>query len=175
MKKKLLGLLLCLAIVFSLSSCVAEKSKPAESSAAPSGVATDAPIVEVTDSPAETNAPENPVDAEDIDNPLMTAAFKTAPVLNGSGTEKIGDRGYIEITKEDLKSVTEEQYRTFIEKCVSGAGYNWVSIICDDGTGLSISNPSVSVYGELNDEGMITKTLGGIYDMDGGYQYKEAE
>ncbi len=45
------------------------------------------------------------------------------------------------------------------------SGYNWFTIICDDGTGINFvgSNTNVIEYGKLDDEGRIN-TL--IEDID---------
>ena len=79
---------------------------------------------------------ENATDAmsETTGNVLLDAEFKTKAVMNAVSTEQSGKYGCIEITKEELKSVTMEQYDVFYNKCVSGSGYNWVSIICEYGT-----------------------------------------
>ena len=56
-------------------------------------------------------------------------------VESGTG-EKIGEYAFIEISKGQLEAVTAEQYKDFAETVVKDSGYNWVAIICDDGTGI---------------------------------------
>ena len=76
-------------------------------------------------------APDTPAD----DNPLTACALIVKDVESGTG-EKIGEYAYIEINKGQLESVTAEQYKDFAETVVKDSGYNWVAIICDDGTGI---------------------------------------
>ena len=76
-------------------------------------------------------APDTPAD----DNPLTACALTVKDVESGTG-EKIGEYAYIEINKGQLESVTAEQYKDFAETVVKDSGYNWVAIICDDGTGI---------------------------------------
>lgn len=68
----------------------------------------------------------------------MEAELHTADVMNGFGTEKIGEWGYIEISKSDMASVTGEQLTEFCQNKYAGSGLNWVGIIFEDGTGLRI-------------------------------------
>jgi 1-aminocyclopropane-1-carboxylate deaminase/D-cysteine desulfhydrase-like pyridoxal-dependent ACC family enzyme len=40
----------------------------------------------------------------------MQADFKIDDVMTGDGKKKIGEYGYVEITKEQLESITMEEY-----------------------------------------------------------------
>ena len=90
-------------------------------------------VVDRVDKGGETlyPAPDTPAD----DNPLTACALTVKDVESGTG-EKIGEYAYIEINKGQLESVTAEQYKDFAETVVKDSGYNWVAIICDDGTGI---------------------------------------
>ena len=105
----------------------------------------------------------------------MSASLLTAPVNSGSG-ESIGRRAYINISKETLKTVTNEQYADFVKKRVENSGNNWVSIICNDGTGICFvgSMGYVADYGELDSEGAVTSTIGTIMLTENGYEYEAA-
>ena len=109
-------------------------------------------------------------------NPLTQAKVKTAEVMNGSGTEKIGERAYIEISKEDLQNVTQEDFKEFADTVVKDSGYNYFTVICDDGTGVFFGGSGIIIvsYGKLNDEGMLEETVGDILLQDNGeYIYEE--
>ena len=65
----------------------------------------------------------------------------------------------------------------FAEAKVRDSGYNWVSIMFDDGTGLCFhgSFSAVADYGKTDDEGGITKALG-IYILSsetGSFEYTD--
>ena len=109
-------------------------------------------------------------------NPLTQAKVKTAEVMNGSGTEKIGERAYIEISKEDLQNITQEDFKEFADTVVKDSGYNYFTVICDDGTGVFFGGSGIIIvsYGKLNDEGMLEETVGDILLQDNGeYIYEE--
>ncbi|GFI25244.1 hypothetical protein IMSAGC012_00351 [Lachnospiraceae bacterium] len=96
--------------------------------------------------------------------------------MNGSGTEKIGERAYIEIGKEDLQNVTQEDFKEFADTVVKDSGYNYFTVICDDGTGVFFGGSGIIIvsYGKLNDEGMLEETVGDILLQDNGeYIYEE--
>ena len=59
--------------------------------------------------------------------------------MNGFGTEKIGEWGYIEISKTDMATVTGEQLTEFCQNKCDGSGLNWVGIVLDDGSGLHVT------------------------------------
>lgn len=108
---------------------------------------------------------------------FKNAIIFEADVTNGFGTEVIGKRAYIIMPKEVLQEITEEEYATFVETSVDGSGYNWFSIICDDGTGINFAGSfsAFGTYGELDNEGCITKALGYITLTETGYLYESAE
>jgi hypothetical protein len=91
----------------------------------------------VTDSSAvsaeETNAPN-----ELSENLLLLADFQTADIMNGSGTEKVGQYGYISFSKTDMQTITSDQLLEFCETRYDGSDLNWVWIMFDDGTGIHI-------------------------------------
>lgn len=96
-------------------------------------------------------------------------------VKSGSG-EKIGEYAYIRITKAQLQSITEENYKEFVETVVKDSGYNWVSIICDDGTGICFPGSMyyVGTYGKQDSDGSILEDYGSItLNENGGYTYEQ--
>lgn len=110
---------------------------------------------------------------QSTDNPLMKAEFSKADVKTGIGDNVIGEYGFINISKSELKSVTNEQFTQFAEEKVQDSGLNWVSIICEDGTGICFagSNTMVADYAELDKDGAILKSLGTIMLTEDGYTY----
>lgn len=107
---------------------------------------------------------------------LIDCKVETQDVKSGSG-ETIGQRAYVSVSKEVLTETTQEEFLKFAEDVVDNSGYNWFTIMCDDGTGIVFngSNISIPAYGKLDDEGAIAETLGFI-DMgpDGTYTYTPA-
>lgn len=128
-KKLLFVALLLVSMLFSLSSCgwvTITDDPPAETPGSEQ------------DPPAVSSAPVDPPAPISV-NPLMEAELHTADVMNGFGTEKIGEWGYIEISKSDMASVTGEQLTEFCQNKCDGSGLNWVGIVFDDGSGLHIT------------------------------------
>lgn len=128
-KKLLFVALLLVSVLFSLSSCgwvTITDGPPAETPGSEQ------------DPPAVSSAPVDPPAPISV-NPLMEAELHTADVMNGFGTEKIGEWGYIEISKSDMASVTGEQLTEFCQNKCDGSGLNWVGIVFDDGSGLHIT------------------------------------
>ena len=72
-----------------------------------------------SDQPPNTSTPDNstPPDtpAPTAVNPLMETELHIADVMNGFGTEKIGEWGDIEISKTDMATVTGEQLTEFCQ------------------------------------------------------------
>lgn len=108
------------------------------------------------------------------DNPLIACGLIVNDVESGSG-EKIGEYAYIEISKDQLKEVTAEDYKEFVETVVKDSGYNWVAIICDDDTGICFPGSMyyVAQYGKQDTDGGILEVAGTItLDENGGYIYE---
>lgn len=106
-------------------------------------------------------------------NDLNSAKFKKADVLSGSGSS-IGEYGYVEISKETLKSTSQEDFKKFVDNHVSNSGLNYVSIICDDGIGICFagSNAQFADYGQLDEDGALLKSYGTIlFGGNGTYTY----
>lgn len=116
-----------------------------------------------------------PAPAEEVKNPLLSATFSLDEVKSGIGNNVLGQYGYIKIDKKDLKTVTNEQFTEFAEQKVQDSGLNWVSIICDDGTGICFAGSIsyVAEYGEVDTDGTILKSTGVIMLADSGYTYEQ--
>ena len=113
-----------------------------------------------------------------IDNPLLAAEFVDDLVINGSGTGALGYRGYIKISKEILKEVTVEEYYEFCKEHVKDrVKYLWVSIICDDGTGIQFAGTqyTIATYGTIDYEGVIIEDIGYISQNGNCFYYEECE
>ena len=110
------------------------------------------------------------------DQRLLNAILMCADVTNGNGTDVLGQRAYIVIPKEVLSQISENGYANFLENKIKNSGYNWFSIICDNGTGIVFSNSftGLGTYGELDDEGCVTTPLGYISASESGYEYEPA-
>ena len=98
-------------------------------------------------------------------------------VKNGAG-EVIGEYAYIRIMKSQLEEITEENYKEFAENVVKDSGYNWVAIMCDDGTGICFPGSMYYVgdYGMQDADGSILESYGTItLNENGGYTYDTVE
>lgn len=107
--------------------------------------------------------------ASDSSNPLLNAQVVTAPVKSGDNSKTLGTYAYISISKAILKAVTLEQFTEFAQTVVDNSGYNWFSIICEDGTGICFSGSDIYYpsYGKLDTDGAITDGYGDItWDFD---------
>lgn len=105
----------------------------------------------------------------DSSNPLLNAQVVTAPVKSGDNSKTLGTYAYISISKAILKAVTLEQFTEFAQTVVDNSGYNWFSIICEDGTGICFSGSDIYYpsYGKLDTDGAITDGYGDItWDFD---------
>lgn len=109
-------------------------------------------------------------------NVLMDYELTVKDVKSGSG-DKIGEYAYIRIMKTQLQAITEENYKEFAETVVKDSGYNWVAIICDDGTGICFPGSMyyVGTYGKQDSDGSILEDHGYItLNENGGYTYDQA-
>ena len=99
-----------------------------------------------------------------INNPFLAAEVHEKDVMNGIKTDKIGTWAYIEIDKATAKASSQEDYSEFAKSKVSGSGYNWFSIIFEDGTGITFTGcyTYLSTYGTQDDEGCIVDAMGDI-------------
>ena len=132
-------------------------------------------VIDRVEKSGETLYPAPVVPADD--NPLTACPLIVADVKSGSG-EKIGEYAYIEITKGQLEAVTAEEYKDFAETVVKDSGYNWVAIVCDDGTGICFPGSMyyVAQYGKQDTDGGILEVVGTItLDESGGYTYEPGE
>lgn len=108
-------------------------------------------------------------------NVLMDYDLIVKDVKSGTG-EKIGEYAYIRIMKSQLEEITEENYKEFAETVVKDSGYNWVSIVCDDGTGICFPGSMyyAAQYGKQDSDGGILEQYGTItLDENGGYAYEK--
>lgn len=115
-------------------------------------------------------------EAEANKNVLMEASIHEAPVMNGAGTEAIGEYLYIEVNKDDLTSLSQEEFKEFADEVVKDSGYNYATIIAMD-TGEAILFPScmteIVQYGTLNSDGTLKNVLGYItLQEDDTYLYE---
>lgn len=108
-------------------------------------------------------------------NVLMDYDPIVTDLKSGNG-DVVGQRAHIRIMKSQLEEITEENFREFAESVVKDSGYNWVSIICDDGTGICFtgSNTIHADYGTIDDDGTVPAPFGSIDLTEGGtYVYTE--
>lgn len=128
--------------------------------------------------PEESKEDDTEEQAAESINVLMTAPVTEHEVKNGTKTEVIGEWAEIVVAKELLQATSMEEFVEFCNEVVDESGYNWVTITCDDGTGIQFqgSVSMVATYGTLDNEGCIVDAIGTIMlQEDGTYSYSENE
>ena len=111
------------------------------------------------------------------DNPLLNLAVVTAPVMNGPGTQQIGERAYIKADAQTLTDkTTPEQFHEFVDSVVDGNTYNGFTIDLGDGTGMQFTGTALINYGYIDEEGRVTESID-LYGIgeDGHYHVLEDE
>ncbi len=189
MKKKILTAMIAAAILAMLTACGSEPANTQANDTVGSANTSQTQTVEkdntssANDTAGSANTSQtqtvekdntgsaNDTVVEDVNssNPLIAAKFVVRDVMNGTKTEKIGGQyAYVQIPKATLKKITEEQFAEFCQKRVTDSGYNWVSIICGDGTGITFSGSlsTMASYGEVDEEGAIVNSYGDIFYQD---------
>lgn len=124
----------------------------------------------------EASAPVDPQENNSADGRLRNASIFTADVHNGSGNEVIGQRAYIIFPKSALSEITVDAFVQFVNSNVKDSGYNWFSIICDDGTGINFAGNTYlfATYGNMDNEGSITNPIGYITITENSCTYEVA-
>lgn len=117
------------------------------------------PITAVEEVTTQTIEPEQPVREPPkspavSENPLMRATLIEAPVVNGLG-KRIGTRAYITLPQELLLEVVSMEDVAEFYLSFKGKGYNWVSVICPEGTGLVFAgdDSGMATYGTVDKTG----------------------
>lgn len=114
---------------------------------------------------------ETTAKAENIpSNPLLKSTIKTGTIYSGDNSKIIGSYGYINLTKSELKSITQDDFIEFAAQKVDGNHlYNWISLICEDGTGITFAGCNIytPIYGKQDSDGSILEEYGNIsWDFD---------
>lgn len=178
-----IGITVSIALILAIWMFVSdetEQNNTTDATPNPTTVAqTVASTIEPTTSaptPEPTIAVQTPSSApatEFNDNLLMLAPFRIAPVMNGFKTEKIGEYGYIKMPKSDIKNVSKEDFKEFIDTRFNGNNLKWIAIIFDDGTMIHMPTTIAGTYGTImSDEDCIDKSLGTIFITENGYEYE---
>lgn len=109
-------------------------------------------------------------------NILLEAKLKEADVMNGAGDTVLGQRAYIEIKKDELTALTQEEFKAFVDEVVKDSGYNYVTIIAEDASKAIFfpgSMIEIAHYGVVNIDGTLKATHGYItLQEDGTYMYE---
>lgn len=166
--KLIIGGVVAIILIASVFGGGEDKEKPEESqTVAETEVESRKP--EETSAAPETKEESEP--EEQTGNALMDTELKEAETKDGASY------AYVNITKEKLKGITLEQFTEFTNTVVKDSGYNWVSVICDDGTGLQYTGSQTMAvdYGKLDSDGCISEHQGVIMITEGGYEYSEDE
>ena len=103
------------------------------------------------DTPAAVAPTVEPQEETEGANPMLRLAVETRPVMNGTGTERIGTWAFVETTKAAMAEITGQQLHTYLTG-ISAEGYNWFNIFFEDGTGLYATMPGFVEYGAVDKE-----------------------
>ena len=88
-------------------------------------------------------------------NPLLMHKLTEKAVMNGTGTARIGTWAYISISRAELDKASLSDFTEFY-KSFKDKKYNWVSVICNDGTGLLFPGGGlIGSFGPIDAEGAI--------------------
>lgn len=122
-----------------------ESTEPAQSDAqtpeeTPTTVTTPEPedAPEATTEPPAASSPEQTQTPEETPTPEpapVNLPVQERPVMNGTGTERIGTWARIITTKEYLATISGRALYDYLED-MAGSDYNWVNVTFGDGTGL---------------------------------------
>jgi len=84
--------------------------------------------------------------------------------MNGIKTEKIGEYASIEVKKADAKSASANDFKEFVDTRIRESGYNWWSVIFEDGTAIVFPASQVMAanYGAADYDGTIVTVYGDI-------------
>lgn len=132
------------------------------------------PTIAPTATPSPTPTPTpSPTAVPETDNVFLLAPVKIGAVMNGIKTEKLGEYASIEIKKADAKSASADDFKQFVDTRISQSGYNWWSIIFEDGTAIVFpASQAISAnYGAVDYEGTITTVYGDIILDTNGASY----
>ena len=90
-------------------------------------------------------------------NQFESFKVKNVDVMNGSGTDKIGIRGFVQTDIEKLEQVNLKDLKEYADKTIEGKDYKWFSVLLKDGTGFCFisSSPEIVSYGVMDDEGRV--------------------
>lgn len=107
-------------------------------------------------------------------NFLLEATVESIEIPGQEGAEPLY-RGYINVSKASLSIMSPSQYLAFAKKVVIGSDFQWFSVICEDGTGLYISDPSngSASFGVLDSQGQILETYGNLTVTGNKCTYQE--
>lgn len=112
----------------------------------------------------------------EISNVLLSKKIQTADVMNGLGDAVIGQRSYIEVTNDEMTSLTLEQFQEFTNTVVKKYDGNYFSIIATDSNKAIFypgSDITIIQYGIADANGMLNEVLGYILlQDDGSYTYE---
>lgn len=111
------------------------------------------------------------------ENILLKKKLKTADIMNGMGDTVIGTRAYVEIKKDQMLELSNEQFTEFVNEVVKDSGYNYVTIIAEDASKAIFFPGSLTTnaeYGKVNIDGTLDVVYGYItLQDDGTYSYQE--
>lgn len=122
--------------------------------------ATTEPMEEAT--PATSTPPEGTEPPAASEPVPVNLPVQERPVMNGTGTERIGTWARIITTKEYLATIPGQALYEHLE-AMAGNDYNWINVTFGDGTGLYCY-----MDGYLIEYGCVDETEGGAVEPGDG-------
>lgn len=95
-------------------------------------------------------------------NPLVDSL--TEDDVKSGGGNIIGKCAYTKIKKSEFSKLTTKDFLEFCNQCVKDSGYNWVSIIFEDDTGITFINSEIDnvQYCKVDNQGSNEETIGDV-------------
>lgn len=130
--------------------------------------------------PEDSSTPSVPVESTPSATPsstgniLLDSELIVQDVMNGTGTEVIGQSAHVKISSEQLKNLTSDSLVEFAETRVKDSGYNWVSIVADGRDGIIFPGSDIvaPIYGKLSEKIKdLEESIGFLLLSDGVYTY----
>ncbi len=158
-------IILCISVAFTIFAIFAVKSD--SKSNEPSLITSAANITTVM---AEQNTVSEALSTIRFDDNAKISECKISVFdLTDSESNARIKRAVVPITKKQLKNVSADEFLSFLKSVDSSDDYAWLTLICDDKTGIVINgSTNFGVYGKINDIGLISEPYGAITFSESG-------
>lgn len=108
--------------------------------------------------------------------PLVKQKVHVEDVMNGSNDAVIGKCAYISVSEKKLKNTSQKEFKDLCDY-VDTLDYNWFAVKAGSQKGICFTgcNTDMPIYGVLDSDGSLYKTIGFITkDDNGNYIFTES-